>query len=219
MFQIGVDEAGKGPVLGPMVAAAVRGEPADFPDGIADSKRLTAAKRESLAAEIRRSAAVDVGIGIVSVDEIDDPTTDMNSLTVAGQVRALVGIAQAGDTVIVDAGDVSESRFGRRVREGAGSAGVDIEITAEHRADDSHQQVAAASIIAKVERDSRMSTLGEDYGEVGPVGSGYPSDQTTRAFLAAYVDQYGEIPPCARESWSTCEDLLAAAEQASLGDF
>lgn len=202
-----------------MVAAAVRGDPADFPDGIADSKRLSAAKRESLAAELRQSGAVDIGIGIVSVDEIDNPETDMNRLTVAGQVRAIGEVVQSGDQVIVDAGDVSESRFGRRVREGVAAESVEIGVTAEHKADDSHQQVAAASIIAKVERDRRISTLRAEYDEVGPVGSGYPSDQTTRAFLAAYVDQYGDVPPCARRSWSTCEDLLAAAEQASLGDF
>src|SRR6056297_1915107 len=128
-FQIGVDEAGKGPVLGPMVAAAVRADRADLPDGIADSKRLSAARRESLADRLQTRDGVDIGLGIVSVDEIDDPETDMNRLTVAAQVRAITAVAEGGDRTIVDAGDVSESRFGRRVCKGVASEGVDIDVT------------------------------------------------------------------------------------------
>jgi len=216
-FRIGVDEAGKGPVLGPMVAAAVRAEPEALPDGLADSKQLAPAKRESLAAELRTTESVDIGIGIVTVDEIDAPETDMNSLTVTTQVRAIAAVATPGDRAIVDAGDVSESRFARRVTEGVAGEGIEINVTAEHGADDSYRLAAAASVIAKVDRDGRMATIGSDYE--ASVGSGYPSDPTTRAFLAGYVDQYSELPTCARHSWSTCEDVLAAAQQAALGDF
>jgi|AntDeeMinimDraft_6_1070357.scaffolds.fasta_scaffold00418_6 ribonuclease HII len=218
-FQIGVDEAGKGPVLGPMIAAAVRADEADLPDGVADSKRLTAAKRESLADRLQATDGVDIGVGVVTVQEIDDPETDMNRLTVSAQVRAIAAVAEAGDQAIVDAGDVSESRFGRRVTEGVASESIDIVVTAEHGADDSHQLAAAASIVAKVERDSRMAAVGADYDDCSPVGSGYPSDPTTRAFLESYVDRHGELPACARRSWSTCEDLLTAKQQADLGDF
>ncbi|MEA1930280.1 MAG: ribonuclease HII [Euryarchaeota archaeon] len=218
-FQIGVDEAGKGPVLGPMIAAAVRADPADLPEGIADSKRLTPAKRESLADRLQAMDGVDIGVGIVSVQEIDDPETDMNGLTVAAQVRAIAAVAEGSEEAIVDAGDVSESRFGRRVTDGVASEGIDIAVTAEHGADEEHTLAAAASIVAKVERDSRMDAVGADYDDCGPVGSGYPSDPTTREFLASYVDRHGELPACARQSWSTCEDVLAAAEQAALGDF
>ena len=218
-FRIGVDEAGKGPVLGPMVAAAVRADADDLPEAIADSKRLSAAKRESLAETLRATEKVEIGVGVVTVDEIDDPETDMNRLTVAAQVRAITAIAEGGDRVIVDAGDVSESRFARRVTDGVAGEGVDITVTAEHGADDSHRLAAAASVVAKVERDSRMAAVGTDYSEIGPVGSGYPSDPTTRTFLADFVERHGDLPACARRSWSTCEDVLAAAEQAALGDF
>lgn len=218
-FQIGVDEAGKGPVLGPMVAAAVRADPADLPGGIADSKTLSAATRNSLDEALRTTDAVDTAVGIVTVDEIDDPNTDMNRLTVTAQVRAIAALAETGDRVIVDAGDVSESRFGRRVTEGVASEGCDVDVTAEHGADDNYRLAAAASIIAKVERDRRMAAVGTEYADIGPVGSGYPSDPTTREFLAKYVDRTGELPACARRSWSTCEDLLAAATQAGLDEF
>ena len=222
-YQIGVDEAGKGPVIGPMVAAAVRAAEADLPDGIDDSKRLTAATRESIATQLRGSPAVAVGLGVVTTDEIDDPETDMNSLTVAAQVRALGDVVVNGDHALVDAGDVSESRFARRVRKGVVDAGTGteggaaIDVTAEHGADEASRLVGAASIIAKLERDNRIAALNEEYD--GDIGSGYPSDPTTRTFLADYVDRHGELPACARASWATCEDVLAAAEQSDLGEF
>ena len=222
-YQIGVDEAGKGPVIGPMVAAAVRAAEADLPDGIDDSKRLTAATRESIATQLRESPAVVVGLGVVTTDEIDDAETDMNSLTVAAQVRALGDVVIDGDHALVDAGDVSESRFARRVADGVADAGTDteggvaIDVTAEHGADEASQLVGAASIIAKVERDSRIDALSENYDH--DVGSGYPSDPTTRTFLADYVDHHSELPACARASWATCEDVVAAAEQSELAEF
>ena len=222
-YQIGVDEAGKGPVLGPMIAAAVRADEGDLPDGIDDSKRLTAATRESIATQLRESSTIAVGLGVVTTDEIDYPETDMNSLTVAAQVRALGEVAGEGDHALVDAGDVSESRFARRVQEGVADAGTDtesgvaIDVTAEHGADEASRLVGAASVIAKVERDSRIAALNEEYDD--DIGSGYPSDPTTREFLADYVDRHGELPACARASWSTCEDVLAAAEQSDLAEF
>jgi ribonuclease H, mammalian HI/archaeal HII subfamily len=217
-YHIGVDEAGKGPVLGPMIAAAVRiDDEVDLPDGVADSKQLTVAKRESLAAELRDVAAVDTAVGVITTDEIDAPETDMNGLTVIAQVRALTGVASDGDRALVDAGDVSESRFGRRVQEAVVKRGVDIDVTAEHGADDDSRLVGAASIIAKIERDRRITAIDEEYDTA--VGSGYPSDPTTRQFLADYVDHHDELPACTRTSWATCEDVLAAAEQSELAEF
>jgi ribonuclease HII len=221
-MRVGVDEAGKGPVLGPMVAAAVRADPETLPDGIADSKRLSPSRRESLAETLRADARIDVGVAVVPVERIDEPETDMNSLTVAAQARALAAVAAAGDTAIVDAGDVSESRFARRVRDGVaesaanGGAEAAVEVIAEHGADDEYPIVGAASVIAKVERDQRVADLAAEYGDIG---SGYPSDPTTRTFLADYVRDHGELPPCARSSWQTAADVLAAAEQSALSEF
>lgn len=215
--RIGVDEAGKGPVLGPMVAAAVRADANDLPRDVADSKRLTASKRESITAELRESSAVEVGIGVVTTAEIDDPETDMNRLTVAAQVRALSRIVDEGDRVVVDAGDVSEARFARRVAAGVADNGAAVDVTAEHGADERHRLVGAASILAKVERDTRIAAIDETYNVA--IGSGYPSDRTTRAFLADYVERHGDLPACARRSWATCEDVLRAAEQSELAEF
>ncbi|NLV07608.1 ribonuclease HII [Haloarcula rubripromontorii] len=211
-MRFGVDEAGKGPVLGSMFAAAVRADPAVLPDGVGDSKDIRPERRERLAEEIRELADA-VGVAEVPVERIDADGTDMNTLTVDAQAAALSEVARTGLSGTVDAGDTDAARFGRRV---ADAVEADVTVRAEHGADETDPVVGAASIIAKVARDTHVAELAEEYGDVG---SGYPSDPTTRAFLAEYVDRHGELPGCARRSWSTCDDVLAAAEQASLGDF
>ncbi|MGM0604329.1 MAG: ribonuclease HII [Halobacteriota archaeon] len=219
MTRVGADEAGKGPVIGPMIAAAVRCDLDALPDGIDDSKRLSASRRESIDSRIRSNPAIDIGIGVVPVAEIDDPETDMNTLTVRGQVRAIRAVAVDGDAVIVDAGDVSADRFADRVTAGLAAADRATDVTAEHGADESYPIVGAASIVAKVERDRRIAALASEYESFGDLASGYPSDPNTRSFLETYVRERGDVPDCARRSWSTCSDLLAAADQSSLEEF
>jgi len=218
-MHVGVDEAGKGPVLGSMFAAAVYADPATLPDGVGDSKAIPPERRETLAAEIRAVAAA-VGVAEITVARIDDPETDMNSLTVAAHVEALASVADslAQDCpCVVDAGDANAERFGRRVAEGL-DCGVSME--ARHGADETDPVVGAASIVAKVARDDHVASLAADYPDhVGRLGSGYPSDPTTRDFLRTYVEDQGELPDCARRSWQTCADVLAAADQSSLADF
>ncbi|MFB6282133.1 MAG: ribonuclease HII [Haloferacaceae archaeon] len=210
--RIGADEAGKGPVLGPMVAAAVRAPPGSLPDGVDDSKRLSADRRADLAARIRDRGTV--AVETVGVDRIDDPSTDMTGLAVAAQAAAVAAVAAPGDRVLADAADVDPDRFGRRV---ADAVGVPVDVVAEHGADAAHASVGAASVVAKVERDRRMAAIAGEYDRA--VGSGYPSDPTTREFLREYVREHGRLPDCARTTWRTCDDLLAAAEQSALSEF
>jgi ribonuclease HII len=207
----GVDEAGKGPVLGPMVAACVVAAPEALPESVDDSKRIAPARRETLAAEIRERAGA-VGVARLAPARIDGGP-DMNSLTVAAHAEAIdaAGVTGAG---IVDAGDVDADRFGRRVE---AAAQADVTVDAEHGADASHPSVGAASIVAKVERDAAVATLAEGYDR--DIGSGYPSDPTTRTFLRKFVGEHGRLPDCARATWSTCDDVLAAAQQSALDEF
>lgn len=214
---VGADEAGKGPALGPMVAGAVRADAADLPEGLADSKQLTETRREELATELRDHPEISVATAAIPPERIDAPDTDMNSLGVAAQAEAVASVAEENGTVIADAADTDEARFARRLREAVVDAGTEVDVTAEHGADEAHAIVSAASVVAKVERDRRMAEIDGQYDR--DVGSGYPSDPTTRAFLGEYVDEHGELPACARATWSTCEDALAAAEQSGLGEF
>lgn len=209
-MHFGVDEAGKGPVLGSMFAACVRGDREDLPDGVADSKRLSPTRREALDTAIRD--ACDVGVAEIPVASIDGEE-DMNTLTVRAHAEAIDAGARDGDTGLCDAGDTSESRFARRV---ADACARTVEVDARHRADDDDPLVAAGSIVAKVARDGHVAQLAAEYGEVG---SGYPSDATTREFLREYVTEHGTLPACARASWKTSEDVLAAAEQSALDRF
>ncbi|ELY59102.1 ribonuclease HII [Natronolimnohabitans innermongolicus] len=239
----GVDEAGKGPALGSMFAAAVYcPDPDNLPAGIADSKRLAPERREELAAAIRDDDRLRVGVAEVPTRRIDDPETDMNSLAVAAHAEAidaaLAGLeGESNDDLenpvsgLCDACDTDAERFARRVHDAcsigaastpdatADSLEIDLDLEARHGADDESPIVGAASIVAKVERDAHVESLSAAYDAYETVGSGYPSDPNTQAFLEAYVDDHGELPVCARESWSTCEKLLAEAEQTGLGEF
>ena len=211
-MQLGVDEAGKGPVLGSMFAAAVRADPSALPDDVGDSKDIAPERREELAVAIHDVADA-VVVAEIPVDRIDADDTDMNALTVAAHVEALAGAAQDGDEGYVDAGDTNAVRFERNVSNGVPA---DVDLRAEHGADATYPIVGAASIIAKVRRDAHVASLTAEYGDVG---SGYPSDPTTREFLRTFVADNDALPDCARASWQTSQDALAAAEQSSLADF
>ncbi|PSQ57817.1 ribonuclease HII [Halobacteriales archaeon SW_8_68_21] len=234
---LGVDEAGKGPALGPMVAAAVIADPAGLPGDVDDSKRIAPARRESMAAALGEDPDVAVGVARVEPAEIDRPDTDMNTLTVRGQARAVraaladrpAGVAEPV-RVVADAGDTSEERFARRLREFVaegengerpedGDSVPSVDVTAAHGADENDPLVGAASVVAKVTRDAAMVAVDATYPEYDDIGSGYPSDPATRSFIAAYVGDHETLPDCARESWATCEDALAAAEQSALDEF
>jgi len=211
-MQLGVDEAGKGPVLGSMFAAAVRADPTDLPADVGDSKDIAPERREELAVAIHEVADA-VAVAEIPVERIDADDTDMNALTVAAHAEALRGVAHEDDEGYVDAGDTNAVRFEQNVRDGVP---VEADLRAEHGADATYPIVGAASIIAKVRRDAHVASLTAEYGEVG---SGYPSDPTTRAFLRDFVADNDCLPDCARATWQTSQDALAAAEQSSLADF
>ena len=218
---VGVDEAGKGPVIGPMVVAAVRTDPARLPADVDDSKRLTPERRTEIAAALRDDDAVTLAVITIDPPVIDAPASDMNTLTVQGHARAVGGVVYSGDRVVADAGDTSESRFATRLASNMDDSGIadSITVDAAHGADETDPVVGAASIVAKVARDARVTAIDRTYPAYERIGSGYPSDPTTRAFLRAYVGDHGDVPPHARRSWATCADVLAAAEQSALDEF
>ena len=181
------------------------------PDGVGDSKGIPDERRERLADQIWSVATV--GVAEIPPVRIDDPETDMNTLTVAAHAEALAQVATDGLSGLADAGDTNAVRFEQRV---ADRVDTDVDLTAKHRADEDDPVVGAASIVAKSAREAHVDALAAKYG---PIGSGYPSDPTTREFLERYVDEHRALPDCARQSWSTCDDVMAAAEQSSLESF
>lgn len=160
----GVDEAGRGPLAGPVVAAAVILDPARPVAGIADSKALSARRREEIAVRIRENA-VAWAIGRAEPDEID--TVNILEATLLAMRRAVLALEPAPTRVAVD-GDRAPS--------------VPFPVETVIGGDRSVAEIAAASILAKTTRDAEMCALDLAYPEWGfAVHKGYP----TPAHLAA----------------------------------
>jgi len=207
----GVDEAGKGAVLGPLVVAAVGcRETEDLAGlGVRDSKALTPAQREALAERIRDSFPT----AILSLTPADVDSRGMSMNVLMARSHAHVISLLAPPVAIVDACDVNPARYGSMV---LGFLTVPCRVIAEHHADQHHPAVSAASIIAKVERDHSIARMREEWGDIG---SGYPSDPATVRFLVSYFREHGHCPPIARRSWATVRELAARHEQQDLTSF
>lgn len=209
----GVDEAGKGAVLGPLVVAAVGA--ADQSElekiGVKDSKLLLPARRKELSDLI--CSRFPFKILVVEAAEIDRLRREMNMNAIMARAHARVITDLGASVAYVDACDVNAGRYGSMVKN---SVGCDCRIISEHHADTTWPLVSAASIVAKVFRDEAIEELGSTFGEIG---SGYPSDKTTVAFLEEYLSTFGKPPICARASWQTTKTLIATKEQAYLTSF
>ncbi len=211
----GADEAGRGPVIGPMVVAAVKVNDDSFLKeiGVRDSKKCTPQRRERLAKEIMENC--DYEIRVVSPEEIDDmrERMTMNELEVKVFGEVLKRLCSDGCEIYLDAADVDEERFGREI---GALLDMDVSITAKHGGDDIYPVVSAASIIAKVRRDAEIERIKE---ELGDIGSGYPSDPITQEFLRKWVKEHGDLPPHTRCSWKTAKRALERAKVKKLDDF
>ncbi len=209
----GVDEAGKGAVLGPMVVAAVGCDHEDLlPDiGIKDSKQLSPQKRTGLYEEITNTCSI--ALRVVSAGEIDSGRKSMTLNVLLARLHAAVINDLSPHLAYVDACDVIAERHGHMV---TNFLGCECRVVAEHHADEFYPLVSAASIIAKVVRDREIEALAEKYGDIG---SGYPSDQRTVDFLSAAIQHSGKPPVFARASWKTVEKMISERSQASILDF
>jgi ribonuclease HII len=199
----GVDEAGRGPVLGPLVVAAVLVESDGLLRelGVKDSKQLSPARREAMAPRIREVARR-VEVRVIDPAELNRrmPKENLNQIEVEafGDLLRRLEPAEA----VVDACDVDAARFGRNV---ASLLKAPCVVRAEHEADARHPVVAAASVVAKVERDRLMALVSEEHAKYGGCGSGYSSDPATKAFLDRWMETHKRLPPCARKHWETAK--------------
>jgi len=208
MLLLGADEAGKGPVIGSMFVAGLVIDEERLFDlaafGVKDSKQLPPAKREILARKITGIAA-DQYILEVSARVIDELRQVMTMNDIMVQSYAQVVAKLRADRAVLDAADVDASRFAERVRSASKTT---MDLIAEHRADERHKVVSAASILAKVRRDASVRELERSLG--CKIGSGYPHDSDTIEFLSRWVREKGELPLCARHSWATAQRIKAS---------
>lgn len=162
----GVDEVGRGPLAGPVTAAAVILDPARLPQGLADSKVLTAARREALFDQLMDMAIVSVAHATVA--EID--TLNILRASHLAMERAVAGLGVAPDHILVDGNLIPNAL------QGAATAIV--------KGDAKSLSIAAASIVAKVTRDRLMVDLGSQFPGYGwAENAGYPTKQHLAALL------------------------------------
>ncbi len=197
---LGIDEAGRGPALGPLVLAAVSVDTAGARAltrlGVKDSKAFgsTPASHEarvSLAARIREIARF-AAIRVVEVHDVDRAVERGHLNRLEREVAfGLIGAAPPADLIMCDGVNVFHA-LGARVPR----------LRAVDHGEDAHVAVAAASVLAKSRRDELFACIAARYArEYGPLAGGGYCNAATRAFLEAYARRTGRLPPEARKSW------------------
>lgn len=215
MIIAGVEEAGRGPVVGPMVMAICsidKSKEAKLKQlGVKDSKQLSKKKREYLVQKIK--TLCDVDLIILTPQDIDDAlnSSSMNlNLLEAVTTTRLIDRAKP-DKVILDLPSNNAQKYVNSVKT---NLKHDLEIIAEHKADVNYPIVSAASIVAKTVRDKEIEKLEVEIGK--KIGSGYPSDPYTIKFLN---ENWNKHPEVFRQTWKTYKKVKRKHGQGSLSNF
>lgn len=211
----GADEAGRGPVFGPMVLCGVLLDERMLEGlknaGVRDSKLLTPRRRETLAKLISQKAAK-CEIIELSPAEIDElrlvKKINLNEAEAMNFARIIDRLKP--NIAYVDSTDPNPEMFKERIQRHLRTR---PKLVVENFADRKYVIVGAASIVAKVRRDQRVAELHQKYGDFG---SGYSSDPRTIAFLERWVRKHGKLPKFARKSWETAKRIESEAKQKSV---
>ena len=204
MLVCGVDDAGRGSMLGPLVIAGVMIQKSKIRRlssmGVKDSKQLSAARRDILYKRITEIAdgCYVSRIGPRTIDR-SVQRHDLNNLEARYMAKVIARLRP--DVSYVDSCDVNPKRFGRKVSDMSKSPRVH----SYHKADARYAVVSAASIVAKVSRDRAISRLRKRHD----VGSGYPSDSRTVGFVQGYIDANGSVPDFVRASWRPVREMMS----------
>jgi ribonuclease HII len=210
----GIDEAGRGPVIGPMVMAGVlidEGQSAQLKKlGVKDSKLLSPEQRNELFDKII-SIVKDYEVKITPAEEIDSalntPGFNLNWLEATKSSEIINRLMP--DKAIVDCPSVNTEAYSAYLKKKL--LKKETKLVAEHKADVKYPVVSAASIIAKVTRDREIEKLRQVHGDFG---SGYPSDEKTSKFL-----KENHHLPIFRKSWQPWKDVASQKKQRKLGEY
>ncbi|MHA1345534.1 MAG: ribonuclease HII [Candidatus Heimdallarchaeaceae archaeon] len=213
-----MDEAGRGPVIGPLVICAYVVDQERHQElkkmGAKDSKLLSKTRREALYPQLKKIAA-DIKVKHLSPAEIDELRKSISLNVIEQQImlKLTKEVKQNLEVIYIDAADVNAKRFGLVFEKEFPKA----KIVSKHKADEFYPVVSAASIIAKVERDREVVSLIKEVGE--DMGSGYPADPKTKSFLKKYYSQHKKFPPFVRESWETAKKIKKDFANSKLTDY
>lgn len=209
----GVDEAGRGSILGPLVVAGVSVRESKIPKlkqmGVKDSKQLTPKIRERLYDEIV-SLADHYHIHVIKSTEVDSHVLERGLNRLEARAMAHVISRIKVDEVYVDCCDTNPERYREHI---ACHLEKSPKIHSLHHADRINVVVSAASILAKVERDFEIQKLRKKHRNIG---SGYPSDEKTMLFIRNWVARKKNAPVFARKSWKPMRLMLEELEQRTL---
>lgn len=204
MIVCGVDDAGRGSVLGPLVIAGISIERSKIKYlseiGVRDSKQLSPARRENLYKKII-DIVDDYYVAKISPRLIDQSVRKNQLNNLEAEYMAKVISKLQPDSSYVDSCDVNPIRFGKKISKLAQSG----KIYSRHHADSKFAVVSAASIIAKVNRDKEIEELRKKYD----LGSGYPSDSKTMKFVRDWIFTNKKAPQFVRASWKPVKLLLS----------
>lgn len=216
MLILGIDEAGRGAVLGPMVICGAVAEEKNLPKlkaiGVKDSKLLTPAQREKLYPQIKKILK-DWVVLKVSAQEIDELRKKINLNRIEAEHMAQIIAAVKADKAYIDAPQVSTEKFKAVLQD---LSKTKTELIVENFADVKYPICSAASIIAKVDRDAEIQKIKEKVGV--DFGVGYSHDARTIAFVRDCLKK-GKYLEYIRHSWETVAGLKAKLKQKSLKEF
>ena len=199
----GVDDAGRGSLVGPLVIAGVSLDKTKIRKlrsmGIKDSKKLSPAQREKLYKKIIKFADA-YYVAKINPSTIDKSVLKHGLNNLEAKYMARV-ISKLNPSIsYVDSCDVNPSRFGKTISK----LSKKNKIKSYHHADSRFVIVSAASIIAKVNRDREIKKIRKNHD----VGSGYPSDAKTIGYVKQYISYKNEIPNFVRSSWKPVQLML-----------
>ena len=199
----GVDDAGRGSMIGPMVIAGISIEKKNIPKlrklGVRDSKKLSPKKRELLYKEII-NIVDDYHVIRIPPKTIDKYVFEHNLNHLEAKKMAAVITHLKSEISYVDSCDVNATRFGREISDLSNKS----KVRSYHYADSRFVVVSAASIIAKVSRDRSIARLNKNY----EFGSGYPSDKKSVNFVKKLVSAKKPLPSSVRKSWKPVQKIL-----------
>ncbi|MDR2831002.1 MAG: ribonuclease HII [Methanobrevibacter sp.] len=207
MRTLGIDEAGRGSVMGSLIVAGIiipqEKEIMLSRMGVKDSKKLTPQRRRVLARKLKKM--FDYNIVEIKAKDIDilRRSITLNNIEEIA-IEKIINELNQYDKIILDSFDVKPKRVQKKCESFLGE-NHQIEVIAEHKADDNYLPVASAAIIAKERRDEIIDELKKEYKKIGDIGSGYPSDPKTIKFLKKF--NYAELPDTVRKSWKTVKSL------------